>query len=102
MHRIIAQFGVNNVIVTDQGNESDGKLANALFKALQVHRIRTSPYNPRANSEIERRWEMIWSYMAKHTVGLKSTEDLLELELGDVNNIPNNKPMYTPNYLMYY
>ena len=53
---IINKFGVPTVITTDRGNEFHNELSKHMANVYGITRIRTSPYHPSANGEIERRW----------------------------------------------
>ena len=49
-----ARFGLPLQIFSDQGRNFDGKLFEALCKALQIHKARITPYRPAANGQEER------------------------------------------------
>ena len=49
-----SRFGLPLHIFSDQGRDFDGKLFEALCKALQIHKARTTPYRPAANGQVER------------------------------------------------
>lgn len=49
----IAQFGVPDVVTTDQGRQFEPNLFRPLSSLLGVKRIRTTAYNPAANGAIE-------------------------------------------------
>lgn len=56
---IINKLGVPNVITTDIGNEFHNELSRHMATVHGITRIRTSPYHPSVNGEIERRWRFI-------------------------------------------
>lgn len=50
---VFAQVGVPREILTDQGANFTSQLLAELYKLLQVHPIRTSPYHPQTDGLVE-------------------------------------------------
>lgn len=50
----ITRFGIPSVVTTDQGTQFESKLFRDLIKLIGSSRIRTTPYNPKANGMVER------------------------------------------------
>lgn len=51
--RWIPIFGVPETVISDHGKSFDNKLMSALMKILAIDFRHSSPYNPRANSNVE-------------------------------------------------
>lgn len=49
----IARFGTPERITTDQGRQFESELFRQLSKLLGIEKLRTSPYNPKANGLVE-------------------------------------------------
>ena len=54
VNEYVSRFGVPDTVTTDQGRQFESRLFRELTKILGVNRIRTSPYNPKANGCVER------------------------------------------------
>lgn len=54
LEQYVSRFGCPLKISTDQGTNFESKLMASLNKLLGCERIRTTPYNPRANGLVER------------------------------------------------
>ena len=66
-----------------------------------IRRIRTCPYNPRANGEIERRWRTLKNFLRRNTKNMNDLRVLLPRAVFMINNVPNATTMHLPSYLMY-
>ena len=51
MNKLIPVYGVPEIVTTDRG----GEFHDNINEMLCINRIRTTPYNPRSNGEIQRR-----------------------------------------------
>ena len=49
-----SRFGFPLQLFSDQGRNFESKLFEALCKALQIHKARTTPYRPSSNGQVER------------------------------------------------
>ena len=54
VNEYVSRFGVPDTVTTDQSRQFESRLFRELTKILGVNRIRTSPYNPKANGCVER------------------------------------------------
>lgn len=50
----VSRFGIPSIITSDQGTQFESKLFRDLGKLIGMNRIRTTPYNPKANGMVER------------------------------------------------
>ena len=53
-NKIICKFGIPQTIITDQGINFESQLVQALCKLLGVKKIRSTPYHPQTNGQVER------------------------------------------------
>jgi hypothetical protein len=63
----VCQFGTPHKIITDQGTNFESQLIQALCKALQIVKARTSAYHPQANGQVERMNRTIKQILACYT-----------------------------------
>ena len=54
IENFFAKFGCPLQIHTDQWKKSDGQLFHELCKLLEIDKIRTTPYRPCSNGQVER------------------------------------------------
>ena len=54
LHNVFSRFGMAEELLIDQGPEFGGELFLELCKALDIRKIRTSPYRTSINGMIER------------------------------------------------
>ena len=52
--QFFSRFGFPLHLFSDQGRNFESKLFEALCKALEIHKARTTPYRPSANGQVER------------------------------------------------
>ena len=50
----VCNYGCPDVLISDQGKQFESDVFNELLKALDVKRVRTTPYHPQSNGLIER------------------------------------------------
>lgn len=62
---VIVRYGTPIQILTDQGRNVDGILLREICKLLQIDKVRTSPYRPSTNGQIERFHRSLNSMLAK-------------------------------------
>ena len=53
-HRYFTVFGFPRQLMSDQAQAFEGKVINALCDYLGVEKIRTTPYHPQSNGQVER------------------------------------------------
>jgi hypothetical protein len=49
----VCRFGTPHKIITDQGTNFESQLIQALCKALQIAKARTTAHQPQANGQVE-------------------------------------------------
>ena len=54
MREFVNNCGWPTKILTDQGQTFNGKLFMALFKEAKILKLKTSPYHPQTNGQLER------------------------------------------------
>ena len=69
---IICKYGIPKKIITDQGSNFEAELTTEMCKLLKIDKLRTTPYHPECNGEVERLnktlKQMISAYIEKqHT-----------------------------------
>ena len=50
----VSKFGVPAKVTTDQGRQFESELFKQIFVTLGIDHLRTTPYHPQANGQIER------------------------------------------------
>ena len=51
---VVSRHGVPVKLLTDQGRNFESELMKEVFKLLGVHKLRTSPYHPQTDGQVER------------------------------------------------
>ena len=54
VNEVIARHGVPRKLLTDQGRNFEAELIKQVFQLLGVHKLRTSPYHPQTDGQVER------------------------------------------------
>ena len=67
LSEIFCRYGTCEKILTDRGQEFCNKLISFITDTLKVTHVKTSPYNPRANSKNENFHRLLTSVLAKYT-----------------------------------
>ena len=98
---IINKFGVPNVIATDRGNEFHNELSRHMATVYGITRIRTSPYNPSANGEIERRWRFIKNFIKGNYDNNFKLSEIVPRAIFALNSVINSTTGYAPHYLVF-
>ena len=101
LHEIIIKFGVPNVITTDRGNEFHNELSKQLGEVYEITRIRTAPYHPAANGEIEIRWRFIKKFIRRNYEPNFKIKEILPRAIFAINGVINSTTGYAPHYLVF-
>ena len=97
---VICQFGVPNVIVTDQGPEFMSKLMVELYQRFGITKINTSAYHPQGNGITERRNKDIVTCLSMYMESKFHHKDW-DCHLDAVSFILNTTPHSTTGYTPY-
>jgi len=54
VEQVFSRFGTPLTLLSDQGKQVDGVIMRVLCKLLGVEKLRTTPYKPSTNAQIER------------------------------------------------
>ena len=72
---VFTRFGCPRIIITDQGREFEGNLMTALYRLLEITKVRTSPYHPRSDALAENFNRTLINMLAKFCQTNKSNWD---------------------------
>ncbi|KFD60515.1 hypothetical protein M514_27302 [Trichuris suis] len=68
VREIFCQYGVPEVLHTDQGSQFESQLFQDVCQELGIKKTRTTPYHPSGNEQAERMNLTIWDTLAKSTI----------------------------------
>ena len=95
------RFGCPFQIFTDQGRNFESKLFVNIFKVLQIHKAKTTPYRPSANGQVERFnrtfMDAVRCYILKNQ---HEWDKFLPQIAGAIRSTVNRSTGFTPNRLM--
>lgn len=97
----ICNFGIPEVILSDQGKNFESKLCKELCDRLHINKIRTSPYHPETNGINERSHFMLKNTIACMANDTKNWEENLQFYQFSYNNTTHSATKYKPSYLMF-
>ena len=89
VNKFIPYFGCPKYLVTDQGKENVNSEITALCKHYKIHHIKSSVGHPQSNGMVERRQQMILSFLRKATQSF-SDQGNWHLLLSDFQLIANS------------
>ena len=100
--KYIYQHGIPDQIITDQGTNLQAELLNEIYDMLDIHKTRTSPYNPRADGQSEKFVQtikqMISAYVEENH---KNWDEKLDALSFAYNTSTHGSTKYSPFYLVY-
>ena len=97
----ISRFGCPLQIFTDQGKNFDGNLFAAVCSLLEITKMRTTPYHPAANGQIERYNRTILQMIRCKLAGNSNNWDChLQQLAGAIRSTPHDSLGFSPNMLM--
>eukprot|EP01129_Flabellula_baltica_P008171 TRINITY_DN3225_c0_g1_i2.p1 TRINITY_DN3225_c0_g1~~TRINITY_DN3225_c0_g1_i2.p1 ORF type:complete len:755 (+),score=86.77 TRINITY_DN3225_c0_g1_i2:501-2765(+) len=74
--RIVCVFGAPRMLISDQGKEFCGTVANCMYDILNIRKIRTSAYHPQSDGLVERFNATIVNMLSKYVNGYLDDWDL--------------------------
>ena len=96
-----SRFGFPFQLFSDQGRNFESKLFEALCKALEIHKARTTPYRPSANGQIERfnrtLLDAVRCFLGK---AQNKWDQKVQQIAGAIRASVNRSTGFTPNMLM--
>ena len=100
--KVFARVGVPREILTDQGENFTSQLLAELYRLLQVHPIRTSPYHPQTDGLVERFNQTLKSMLRKTgTDGGKEWDKKIPYILFAHREVPQASTGFSPFELLY-
>eukprot|EP00731_Ephydatia_muelleri_P004053 Em0002g229a len=100
--KVFARMGVPREILTDQGANFTSQLLAELYRLLQVHPIRTSPYHPQTDGLVERFNQTLKSMLRKTgTDGGKEWDKKIPYLLFAYREVPQASTGFSPFELLY-
>ena len=99
---LFSRFGVPEEILTDQGSNFLSSLLGELYHALQINRIRTTPYHPQTDGLVERFNGTLKSMLGKFVSrNQKDWDDYLPYLLFSYREVPQESTGFSPFELLY-
>ena len=99
--QFFSRFGFPLHLFSDQGRNFESKLFEALCKALEIHKARTTPYRPSANGQVERfnrtLMDAVRCFLGKSQ---NKWDQHVQQIAGAIRASVNRSTGYTPNMLM--
>ncbi len=99
--KIIRDVGIPNQILTDQGSNFMSRVVKHVTDKFAINRIRTSPYHPESNGQLERFHSTLKSVIRKCIDNERNWPDVLDLAIFYLRNMPHRISGYTPFELHY-
>lgn len=78
----ISRFGCPIRLTTDQGRQFEASIFEGLLKKLGIERIRTTPYHPQANGQVERLHRTLKTALIARSKTIQWAEELPTILLG--------------------
>ena len=101
VNEFISRFGCPLQIFSDQGRNFDGDLFRSLCRLLEIKKVRTTPYMPAPNGQVERYNRLISPMIRCFIRGRPTTwDEHLSQLVGTIRATPHRQTGFTPNMLM--
>ena len=102
IEEIFPRFGCPLELVTDNGSENINKVVRETLESLNIHHVRTSFYNAKSNSKVERFHRTLHDILAKRLLHGQDTWDLhLNQVLAAIRFNISEATDFSPYYLLY-
>lgn len=99
---LFSRVGIPNEILTDQGSNFTSQLLKEIYRLLQVHPIRTTPYHPQTDGLVERFNRTLMSMLRKAAiVEGKDWDKLIPYLLFAYREVPQASTGFAPFELLY-
>jgi hypothetical protein len=96
------RHGAPNVLISDQGKEFVNKVVKQISLLLQIRRVTTAPYNPRADGMAEKAVATVKDMLSAYVnVFQDNWDDYLAIVAHYYRNTVNVATGFTPYYLLY-
>ncbi len=99
--KIIRDMGPPQQILTDQGKNFMSRVLKQVTDKLAISRIRTSPYHPESNGNLERFHSTLKSVLRKCCKNQPDWSEVLDLAIYYICNMPHRVSGLTPFELQY-
>ena len=101
VNEFISRFGCPLMIFTDQGRNFDGELFRCLCKLLEIRKVRTTPYMPAPNGQVERYNRLLCQMIRCFLRHRQNTwDEYLPQLAASIRATPHRQTGFTPNMLM--
>ena len=101
VERFVCRMGCANQVFSDQGKNFDSKLFHEMCELLQTAKVRTTPYRPSSNGQVERMNREILNKLRVHIDGRQAVWDLYLPFVGMAMRATVNRSTgFTPNMMM--
>ena len=98
---LFSRFGTPFQIVSDQGRNFESRVFAELCKSLEIHKVRTTPYRPSANGQVERYNRTLMDAVRCYIDKAQTQWDVCLPQIaGALRSAVNRQTGYTANKLM--
>ena len=98
----ILRFGMPDKIIHDQGREFENKSFQQLSKSCNIKRLRTTPYHPQCNGQVERMNQSIIAMLKTlESTEKRSWKDHINKLVHAYNCTKNSSTGYAPYFLLF-
>ncbi len=98
---IISFTGPPSAILSDQGSNFLSKVLSQLYDKFAIQRIKTSPYRPQSNGQLERVHSTLKTVLRKIIADKHDWPLVLDLVLYFLRNLPHSRHGHTPYELIF-
>ncbi len=99
--KIISVIGIPAAILSDQGQNFMSRTMDQLCSKLAINKIRTSPYHPETNGQLERLHSTLKAVLRKITENKRDWPQVLDLTIYYLRHMPHSRHGLTPYELVF-